>query len=231
MGKDNFAQLKKNTVDAQNQLQESEYVQFLHMNKTGLRVLFMGNSITLHGPKPEIGWHGAWGMAASCREKDYVHRLMASIGEKNDNCAFCICQVAEWEKRYKEGSKLHHLFQNARDFGADVIVVKFLENCPYDGFDAEVFKRELDALLSYLNPMGKAKIILSTAFWRHPGDQAMAEYAREKALPLVVMGDLGEDDSMKAIGLFAHKGVAIHPGDLGMQHIADRLFAAIEKEL
>ena len=194
-------------------------------------MLFMGNSITLHGPKPEIGWHGAWGMAASCEEADYVHRLMTSIGEKNDNCAFGMCQVAAWEKRYKEGSELHHLFQNARDFCADIIVVRFLENCPYDGFDTAVFRRELDALLSYLNPAGKAKIILTTAFWHHPGDQAMAEYAREKGLPLVTLGDLGEDDSMKAIGLFEHQGVAIHPGDLGMQHIAARIFAAMETML
>ena len=29
------------------------------------RVLFLGNSITLHAPAPNIGWTGNWGMAAT----------------------------------------------------------------------------------------------------------------------------------------------------------------------
>ena len=43
------------------------------------RVLFLGNSITLHGPAPAIGWTGNWGMAASAERLDYVHLLTADI--------------------------------------------------------------------------------------------------------------------------------------------------------
>ena len=43
------------------------------------RILFLGNSLTLHGPKPEIEWTGNWGMAASAQDKDFVHLLTAAI--------------------------------------------------------------------------------------------------------------------------------------------------------
>ena len=45
------------------------------------KVLFLGNSITLHGPAPKIGWDGNWGMAASTREKDFVHVLLSRIAK------------------------------------------------------------------------------------------------------------------------------------------------------
>ena len=56
------------------------------------------------------------------------------------------------------------------------------------------------------------------------GDPVLMEYAKEQGIPLVYMGDLGEDDENKAIGLFEHSGVARHPGDLGMQRIAELFF-------
>ncbi len=46
------------------------------------RILFLGNSLTLHGPKPEIQWTGNWGMAASAQDKDYVHLLTAAINAR-----------------------------------------------------------------------------------------------------------------------------------------------------
>lgn len=226
-----FIQMKKNTVDAKEQLKKSKYVTYINPNGNGKRIMFVGNSITLHGIKEDIGWHNEWGMAASAKEKDYVHRMIDMISEISEDCAFCICQVAVWEQEYKNGTSVYDLFKDARDFQADIIIMRFVENCPARDYDSKVFKKELNSFLNYLSFKSETNIIMSTGFWHHPADETIVEYANERNLPLVELGDLGERDEMKAVGCFEHVGVANHPGDLGMKEIAERLFNKIVKVL
>ncbi len=220
---DPYAQMKKNTVSAANQLKLGEHVLIENPDGGGVRVMFVGNSMTLHGVLPQIGWHNAWGMAASAREKDYVHLMERAILEKKPDAVFCICQLSDWELDFKNKDGIPARFGAARAFGADIIVMRFVENCPTSALEPEAFYSAMHDLLTYLNPTGKAKLVMTTGFWRHPYDAVIAAYAEEHGLPLAELGDLGEDDRMKAIGLFAHEGVAAHPGDLGMAHMAARI--------
>ena len=227
---DEYAQMDKNTVDATVQLKDSGAVRFFNLGGQGKRVMFMGNSMTLHGIKPDIGWHGEWGMAASCAEKDYVHCLMDAIEGATSDPVFCICQVAAWEYNYKNGSEFFPRYENAMAFNPDILVMRYIENCPKADFDPEVFKAESKVLLGKLCKDG-TQVILTTGFWRHPGDEAIRQLGKELHLPVVELGDLGEQDEMKAIGLFEHKGVANHPGDLGMEHMANRIFDVLKNYL
>jgi len=59
----------------------------------------------------------------------------------------------------------------------------------------------------------------------------LRQFAAENGYPLVELGDLGELDEMKAVGLFEHTGVAAHPGDLGMEKISERIFDGISSWL
>ena len=108
--------------------------------------------------------------------------------------------------------------------------MRLIENVPANGYDSETFLRELDALVTYLDKTGKANVILTTGFWKHPGDSDLRAYAKEKGMECIELGDLGECDGMKAIGLFSHDGVANHPGDKGMKAIADRIMNAILRQ-
>lgn len=224
-----YEQMEKNTVAAAGQLEESEMVRFFNPAGKGKRIMFVGNSITLHGAAPEIGWDGEWGMAASKQENDYVHRLMRAVSENTADPVFCICQVAEWERQYKKGGEVHMLFENACQFRADIIILRFIENCPKKDFDPVAFQTAARSLLQYIDPTGKAKLLFTTGFWRHPGDAAIAGLAKALAAPLVELGDLGQQEEMKAIGLFDHPGVANHPGDLGMETIANRIWEILKK--
>ena len=227
---DPYVQMKRNTVSAQGQLPRSNFIKFDFPNNNGTRVMFVGNSITLHGIRPEIGWYHEWGMAASAKDKDYIHLLETKIKQLDPNATFCVCQVAEWERRYKEGSSVLSQYEAARAFNADLIILRFIENLPKEGYESDTFLRELDALVNYLNVTGKAKLIITTGFWRHPGDSDIRTYANEKRITFVELGDLGENEQMKALGLFEHNGVANHPGDKGMMAIASRIMEAILQE-
>ena len=224
---EDYSLVKNNTVSPANQLKDTPVVRFYNPLGRGKRIMFVGNSITLHGILPSIGWERECGMAASAPEKDYVHLLMKKTEEISPDGVFCICQVADWEREYFLGEKKHAPYENARLFGADIIVLRFIENCPSDGFDGELFKANLSRLVSFLDPSGKAGVIVTTGFWRHPGDAALTEFAAENNYPCVPLGDLGDRDEMRATGLFAHEGVAAHPGDSGMENIADRIFAEL----
>ena len=117
-----YEELEKNTVKAENQLKDTEIIRFFNLSGKGKKILLVGNSITLHGAAPQIGWNGEWGMAAASPDKDYAHLLMAACPDS----PFCICQVAAWEKDYKDGR--HHFpgFSSAKTFGADILVSRFL---------------------------------------------------------------------------------------------------------
>lgn len=105
--------------------------------------------------------------------------------------------------------------------------MRFIDNCPQNEFDIDIFKKEYGKFVDYLSNSDSAKIVLTSGFWNHPGDTAICALAEEKGYSFVQLGDLGERSDMKAIGLFWHGGVANHPGDKGMQTITDRILNAI----
>ena len=218
-----------NTVPAKDQMGNTTTVSYFGPADAPNKILILGNSITRHAPKEELGWSGDWGMAASAKEKDYVHVLKSHIQTMAPDATFCICQAYKWERDFANGKLAYPIYEDARNFNADIIVVRFIENCPRKDFDPEVFKREYVDFIEFLNKSGNAKVILTTSFWEHDADSVVAEVSKEMGWPLVVLNDLGELDEMKALGLFEHFGVANHPGDLGMKTIADRIFEEVKK--
>ncbi|MDD6884335.1 MAG: SGNH/GDSL hydrolase family protein [Eubacteriales bacterium] len=215
-------------VPGWDQVAAGKYV-FLEGNPGGSpRILFLGNSITWHGPKAEIGWNGSWGMAASCREKDYVHLLISKIRDLHPDAGFCITQGAIWERNI-DSCDLAANFAAARDFTPDIVYVALGANTPSENFDGALFQRCMQTLLNFIaEKSAQPKFIIATNYWNDPKTQALREFAMENGYPLVDLSDSLAPEENRAIGQFSHEGVANHPGDLGMQRIAERIWRVLE---
>lgn len=215
-------EIEKNTVPAQNQLASDRCISFESTGERGLKIAFVGNSITRHGPAPQLGWQGDWGMAASCKEKDYVHQVLAGLSRG----AACICNASQWERGYADGVDLD-FFAPVRAFQPDILVMRVVENCPVADFKPQVFEEAYEALIGYLKA-AHTKVILTTSFWKHPGDETIRAVAQKFGYPCISLGELGEQEAMKAVGKFDHSGVAAHPGDGGMAYIAQAILKEIK---
>jgi hypothetical protein len=87
------------------------------------KVLFLGNSITKHGPKADIDWSGNWGMAASAEAKDYVHVFTTSLAQKQGfTPEIHVKNIADFERSH-QGYDFATKLKEAIDFQADLIVL------------------------------------------------------------------------------------------------------------
>jgi hypothetical protein len=92
-------------------------------NLSAQKILFLGNSITLHGPAPAIGWTGNWGMAASKQDKDYVHLLTTDITKAvGAQPKTMVKNIAKFEREYTTFDLAKEL-KPELDFNADIVVV------------------------------------------------------------------------------------------------------------
>lgn len=197
------------------------------------KVLFLGNSITRHGPAPAIGWTGNWGMAASAEEKDFVHLVTSSLSKAAGTAPQVMDKnIAEFERQYATYDADGKL-KDAFAFRADLVIVAIGENVPAltseeakDRFAAAVTK-----LLRGLTADKRATIVVRSCFWASGAkDQALKRACQEVGGIYVDIGRLGKDPSnyARAERQFQHAGVANHPGDKGMQAIADAILEAIK---
>lgn len=201
---------------------------FIYGNeKSKIKILFAGNSITKHMPRPEIGWHKDCGMAASSPEHDYVHLVVDKIREKYDpNVSFCIAQVAEYEVSFFENTPDVE-YEAAKNYGADIVFMFYGANVngAYDGMEnpPKTFEKAYGDMRNYL-ASPKACVYHSMGFYKRPKleveKKAVAEKYGDTFIDISHIRDLDESH-----------GDFNHPSDLGMQMLADTFFDAMEEDI
>ncbi len=196
------------------------------------RLLFIGNSITLHGPAPKIGWTGKWGMAASEAEKDYVYRVVAAVAKRHGKAPeFRVANVADFERAY-EHFDLAAKLKEPLALQPDVVVVAIGENVPALKTDEAKtkFRESMTQLLTLLKGSGPRALFVRSCFWADAAkDAAMKEACTAVGGVFIDIGTLGKDERNYARSerKIDHEGVARHPGDEGMNAIADAIVRAM----
>ncbi len=214
---------KTNTVSSLAQVSDDKQVMIVRQNGN-IRILFLGNSITRHMPKPEIGWVHDWGMAASSLENDYVHVMLKELTQKYGSVDYCICSLSKWEREYWNNDILEE-YKAAKEFDADVVIVRIAENVwgVRDKLEEIPLAPYWENMIHFFSPQ-HAKILVTDDFWSWKTiDDPIHEVAKRNGYKLIKLGDIGAKDENKALGCFKHEGVAIHPNDKGMYEIAMRI--------
>jgi len=184
------------------------------------RILILGNSITLHGPSPDIGWTGDWGMAATSAARDYAHIVAANIPE----AGLEIRNISTVETN-PELFALHSL-DSSLSRAPDVVIVELGDNAR----DAATFRTAYQALMARISAAQPTRIVCTTTWWGNTTIDTVIRSACGGTTSRVVdIGDLYVNPLNRAgserPGL--DSGVAIHPGDRGMTQLAGAILRAL----
>lgn len=215
--------LQKNDVSPFNQVHKNVFL----VNNSGIRILFVGNSITKHEPKPESGWFNDCGMEASSLDKDYVHILVERIKKYDKNVAYGIAQVANYERQFFTRCAAED-YQLAGDFDADIVVMFFGANVykEYETMETppKTFEAAFEDMRNLTSNNGKAKVFVSEGFYIRPRlEQEKRAVCARTGDTYMYMGDIQTRAE-------THGG-RHHPNDLGMQEIADLFWKYMEPEV
>ena len=207
------------------------------------RILFLGNSITLHGPYVAWSRVGGCRMAASAPEKDYVHLLASAIATHTgaplriaptpsdlprwyygnpplavgDANVLNIADIFERNYATWENSRI----QRQIDGKPDIVVLQFGENMVPG--DKEKFKVALETLMTGLKKSSNPRIfVTSFILGSNPAIDKIKRQVCDEDPGRRVFVDLSA----------AHvdaSGAAGHPGDAGMKTIADTIWKAVQE--
>lgn len=195
-------------------------------------ILCIGNSLAYH--KPTNRWKSSWGMAASCRDSDYCHRLEQMLKKHNKRSTVTPIYFAQWEQNPTNNidSLLGNIF-----FGKNIVIIQLGENVK----NAKHYHIDLKRLVEKCQ-LHSDKILLTGCFWRRPDvERQIIRVAREKGLryvPLFWIGinykeevfpsskDFFISDSGEKYTI-NYQTILRHPNDYGMKLIAESIFNSL----
>ena len=221
-----MANVKENTVSRKDQLQGYSRTYFLGKENSPLRILIFGNSITLHPNNKELSWFHNWGMAASDISKDYVHILFKKLSTAlNFEPYMLISQVTDAESQlYKYDYESLNI---EKAFKPDIVIFRLGDNI-FPVKSNDVVYNLFDRLLEVVKKENQQVILTGSYFVNESIEPIINKYAKINHYSFIKLDDISLDEkNWGGINNYSHIGVAKHPGDRGMNIIADRIFKNI----
>ncbi|MDR2951579.1 MAG: SGNH/GDSL hydrolase family protein [Prevotella sp.] len=194
----------------------------------------VGNSITWH--PINNNWAGEWGMAATSIENDYVHILNQNFKNNFDSVSFKIDWAVDWETNHPNYDLSY--FDKFFDGDEDLVVIRLGENVK-DTTNFEADFRHLIQHLKHLSP--NAKFVITGIFMSDSNDLKYKETIQKKIAKSenciwVPINQLDTKENRNFIGntvngrTIENQAVADHPGDKGMEAIAEVIFESLQKK-
>jgi len=196
------------------------------------KILVLGNSITIH---PIVSyWWGEWGMAASVRENDFVHRLQSKIRLVNPDCEITPVNISAWEQAHTtyDKSNLDTYFTTP----PNLVILRIGENVS----DLTDFDISIQGLIDYVKLKApSANIVMTGTFFAYAAMNVLLSTAAiANGLPYTELSSLRIPANQSSIGatvydedgnphLVNSNGVAQHPNDAGMDAIADKIYGIL----
>jgi hypothetical protein len=212
---------------------EIEYIHSNQYEKT-VKVAILGNSLSFHGIIDTL-WDHESGMAASDIDHDYAHILLNKIAEKKQcGIAFIIINIADFERGFNNFD--YTRLEKIRTFNPDILIFQLGENVSTEdmrqnGKLGKIFEEKYIELIQYCNVKNT---IVCLPFWPVKEKiHIITEVALKSESYLVDLSSLGSGieplNLAKSEHKYKHAGVAAHPGNYGMNNIAQLLFITVNK--
>lgn len=214
-----------------------------------VKVLVIGNSITAHTERPEAGWYGDWGMAASSEDKDYVHQLIAKADEKYANVEFMWENISQYEMYFYNFDFVTSDFAAIKEFDADIIISAFGANVGNstneedEGYltEEQFTTTHYKNIVNEFNTSGVADVIAVVTPLTREATNITTEAAATEAKWAFVDTSSITGDSYDATSYYQNypeifgtnvwDSVLSHPGDAGMAAMADSIWVELEKAI
>ncbi len=205
--------------------------------KKGLKVICLGNAVTMQEYDPDAGWYSSWGMAATQEENDYCHLLEKLLCREYSGTTVTPLNISDWEQN--PSMDLNKRLDRYCD-GKDVIIIRLGENIS----DKDSFRSGIRKLVQYCK--GQAQHVMITGcLWKDDEKEAaVRDIAEGFGIPYVSLDGIDSPDKHPALGDYLYdtggnryevtQNLLRYPNDMGMEMIAEaiseKLLAYLEEE-